>query len=707
MKKLVLQHAGKLSLEDAAVPQVQDKKQLLLKVEYCAVCRTDAKMWDQGHRDLALPRVLGHEFVGRDASSGTLYGFWPGAACGTCSYCRAGRENLCDRMQITGFHCDGGFAEYVVVPKESLIPVTPVPALHLYCFAEPVGCICNGFERLNIGQGTRVIIYGGGVLGLLAALVAQQMGAEPLVIEQSVEKIARAQKLVQAASLQVVQETMESDFDCAVNACDSHTAFSRCLTKLRKGGQLAYFSGVRKNEEINFNLLNLIHYKELEVFGAYGPRRDHVVQATRFCAAHQELLDLLVEAIISLEQVPQVLPEVLSGKKFKYIIAFNSSKTVLQPTSNSKIALSAETLAKGVCSSEKTLHKRLQPLVERVRPVKHELREVAQNKIDLKTKPLGALGKIESLAVDLSVMQNTLVPQLKKKRVFVFAGDHGVVEEGVSAYPSKVTVQMVENFLAGGAAINVFCDVYQIDLKIVDMGVNGTFSPHPLLIDQKIARGTRNFAQEPAMSEDEALLSIERGAEVVGSSCTASHEIIGLGEMGIGNTTAATAVISAITGLSPQRLAGRGTGVDNEGLKRKIEVLEKTLAYHKPDSGNGLEILAKVGGFELGGICGAVLAGAANGSCVVLDGVISTAAGLLAYLICPAVKGYLVAGHKSVEHGQQAALKFMGLEPVLDMGMRLGEGTGAAMTIQVAELAAQVMCDMASFDEAGVDKQLA
>ncbi len=701
MKQLVLQGTGKLILEDNAAPQVADDDHLLVKVEYCAVCRTDAKMWHQGHRDLALPRVLGHEFVGRDQATGILYGFWPGASCGHCPYCTMGRDNLCDRMRITGFHSDGGFAEQVVVPKGSLIPVTPISASHLYCFAEPVGCIYNGFEHLNISQGTTIIIYGGGVLGLLAALVAKQLGAEPLVVEQSAEKIARAQQLIQAASLEVVKETVESDFDCAVNACDSHIAFSLCLTKLRKGGQLTYFSGVRKNEEINFNLLNLIHYKELEVYGAYGPRKDHVERAARFCAAHQELLEHLVEALISPEQVPSVLPEVLGGKKFKYIIDFKSSG---QRFPDQDIESSA-VLSKRVVAHKNSIHERLQSLVERVQPVNSTIREAAQNKIDLKTKPLGALGKIEPLAIDLSVMQNTLFPQLEKKQLFVFAGDHGVVEEGVSAYPSKVTMQMVDNFLAGGAAINVFCDLYNIELKIIDMGVNGSFAAHPLLVDKKVSMGTRNFAIEPAMSQEEALLSIERGAEVIGCFDAPQH-IIGLGEMGIGNTSAATAVISAVTGVSPEQLAGRGTGVDNEGLKRKIEVLEKALAYHKPAPDNGVEILAKVGGFELGGICGAVLAGAANGSCVVLDGVISTAGGLLAYLICPEIKGYLVAGHKSVEQAQQAALDCMGLEPVLDMEMRLGEGTGAAMTMQVAELAAKVMRDMASFEEAGVDQQL-
>jgi nicotinate-nucleotide--dimethylbenzimidazole phosphoribosyltransferase len=279
-----------------------------------------------------------------------------------------------------------------------------------------------------------------------------------------------------------------------------------------------------------------------------------------------------------------------------------------------------------------------------------------------------------------------------------------VVEEGVSAYPAKVTVQMVENFLKGGAAINVFCGQYNIDLSVVDMGVNSSFDAHPLLMQKKVDFGTRNFAITDAMSEDQAVRAILNGAQCFiekqkEQPCT----IVGLGEMGIGNTSSATAIICAATGLAVAEVIGRGTGVDDRGLQRKQEVLEKALMLHKPDGSNGLELLCKVGGYELGGICGAVLAAAANGCCVVLDGIISTAAGLLAYRICPEVKDYLVAGHKSVEVGQKAALDLMGLEPVLDLDFRLGEGTGAAITMNLADLACTMMREMASFEEAGVD----
>jgi nicotinate-nucleotide--dimethylbenzimidazole phosphoribosyltransferase len=331
------------------------------------------------------------------------------------------------------------------------------------------------------------------------------------------------------------------------------------------------------------------------------------------------------------------------------------------------------------------------------------MRDRAQKKVDLKTKPLGALGTIEKLAVQLAAIRNDLNPEISSKKMFVFAGDHGVVEEGVSAFPAKVTVQMVENFLAGGAAVNAFCRQYGIKLSVVDMGVNGDFYDHPMLIKKKVAWGTDNFAVQPAMGNDRAIKAIENGARVfLEKNSPVPCDIVGMGEMGIGNTTSATAIISAVSTLSPVLLTGRGTGVDNSGLERKIEVIEKSLALHRPDPTDAIDLLAKIGGYELGGICGAVLAAVSAGCCVVLDGVISTAAGLLAYLIAPTISDYLIAGHKSVEISQKTALEIMGLEPVIDLDMRLGEGTGAAIAINLADLACRMMREMASFDDAGV-----
>lgn len=395
------------------------------------------------------------------------------------------------------------------------------------------------------------------------------------------------------------------------------------------------------------------------------------------------------------------MAEVLTGKPFKYIIDFDSPAAGIGGQASPAVSSPA------VFSQATSLPSQLRSLIAAIRPLSPECRAAAERAIDLKTKPLGALGRIEQLAVTLSTIQNTLTPVVAQKKLFVFAGDHGVVEEGVSAFPAKVTLQMVENFLEGGAAINVFCRQYAIDLAIVDMGVNGELAPHGQLLNRKVGWGTRNFSVEPAMSLREALLAIEHGAEVCNAACEGGGcELVGLGEMGIGNTSAAAAIICSVTGMTPAEICGRGTGIDDRGLEHKIEVLEKALAYHRPDPSDALAVLSRVGGFEIAGICGAVLAAAANGTCIVLDGVISTAAGLIASLLCPTATQYMVAGHQSVEVGQRAALDHMGLEPVIDLDMRLGEGTGAAITMNLVELAGRVMCDMATFEKAGVETKI-
>jgi nicotinate-nucleotide--dimethylbenzimidazole phosphoribosyltransferase len=290
--------------------------------------------------------------------------------------------------------------------------------------------------------------------------------------------------------------------------------------------------------------------------------------------------------------------------------------------------------------------------------------------------------------------------------MFVFAGDHGIAEEGVSAYPAEVTGQMVNNFLDGGAAINVLCRHHGIDMRIVDMGVNADLDAHPDLIDRKIRRGTRNFALEPAMTRAEAVRALEAGMQCVfDAHARQPLHILGLGEMGIGNTTSASAIISAVTGIAPEAATGRGTGIDDAGVRHKARVIRNVLAFHRPDPGDGLDVLCKVGGFEIAGIAGAALAAAAIGVAVVLDGVISTAAGLIAHLIRPEIDGYLISGHRSVEVAQRAALDTLGLKPVVDLDMRRGEGTGAALTINIVGAACRIMREMASFDEAGVSKK--
>lgn len=342
-------------------------------------------------------------------------------------------------------------------------------------------------------------------------------------------------------------------------------------------------------------------------------------------------------------------------------------------------------------------------VIQGIRPLPTSLNSEAQFKIDNKTKPVGSLGRLEKLAVQAALIQNDLNPSIQRKSMMVFGADHGITAEGISAYPAEVTYQMVENFFHGGAAINVICNHYGIDVKVIDMGVKGEFNDHPILVKRKVAQGTKNFAVTSAMTESEAIQAIEAGMRLVmDEGQTQKIDVLGVGEIGIGNTTSAAAIISAITGLSPEKTAGRGTGLDDQGLNHKVDVLRKALALHNPDASNGLEVVTKVGGFELAGIVGAILAAAAGKTMVVLDGVISTAAGLIAYTIQPDIKDFLVSGHKSVEVAQKAALEHMGLEPVIDLDMRLGEGTGAAITMDLVETACAIMRDMASFEEAGV-----
>ena len=700
--RLLISSRQKLTLESSSHPVTLGHGQALLSVSSCAVCRTDAKMWRDGHRDLVLPRVPGHELVGRDTTSGRRYVAWPGMVCGTCPYCLSGRENLCDEMRIIGFHLDGGFAAEVAVDRQSLIPADLEVEDHLLTFAEPIACVLHGMAQLKPGDGDRLLIFGGGVVGMLAALAGRRAGCEVTVIERSMEKISRLTPFARRNDIGLHKETNSSNFDLAINCCDSHIAFSQLLTKVRKGGRINFFSGLEKRQELESTLLNLIHYRELTVIGSYGPRRDHMVTALDCIAAWQQTLPELIERVIAPAEVADILPHVLSGEALKYIVDIRQEDSVHQPKS---VSSDHDTTANRSRQPVK-LSPFLDRLLASVTPVDPAFLPPAQRKIDLKTKPLGALGKLESLAVQLSVIQQTLEPVAERRCLFVFAGDHGIVEEGVSAFPSRVTLQMVENFLAGGAAINVFCRQFGIDLNIVDMGVNGQLAPHPLLIDQKVGRGTANFATGPAMTGSEALAAVENGARAfLAKQAEAGCNVVGLGEMGIGNTTSATAVICAVTGLSVERGVGRGTGVDDEGLRRKREVLERALGLHRLDPNDGLAILSRLGGFELGGIAGAVIAAAANKCCVVLDGIISTAAGLIAYQLCPAVRGYLVAGHRSVEQGQLAALEHMQLTPVLDLDLRLGEGTGAAIAINLVELACRTMREMASFEEAGVDNR--
>jgi len=349
---------------------------------------------------------------------------------------------------------------------------------------------------------------------------------------------------------------------------------------------------------------------------------------------------------------------------------------------------------------------KLNEIIKGIKKTDLSINAKAQQKIDLKTKPQGSLGVLEDIAVKMSMIQNNLNPVIDNKVMTVFAADHGIATEGVSAYPKEVTRQMVYNFLNNGAAINVLCRHNGININIIDMGVDFDFPCNINIINKKIQKGTKDFSNEESMSEEDAILSVQSGIDVFEElNRVKKIDIIGLGDMGIGNTASSSAIISAATGIAPAETTGRGTGINDSTLSKKIKMIETALAKHKPDKTNGIDILKKVGGFEIGGIAGAILAACYHKTAVVIDGIISTAGALIAYLLNNKVADYLFAGHKSVEIGQTAALNLIGIEPLLDLKMRLGEGTGASLAINIIEAACKIMTEMASFEDAGVSQK--
>ncbi|MDM8556436.1 nicotinate-nucleotide--dimethylbenzimidazole phosphoribosyltransferase [Desulfococcaceae bacterium HSG7] len=704
--KITLTKLKNLQCQEAEKPTPKNGYKLL-NVLYCAICRTDAKMWHEGHRDLIFPRVPGHELVAAD-ETGQRFTVWPGDCCGKCSYCKNGQENLCEHIKIMGFHYDGGFAADVLAPQKSLIPVPDTIPAHIACFAEPTGCALNALEKLQLKAGERIIIYGGGVLGLITALVCLKKGVTPLVIEKSEEKIDKSRIFCNEIGIKCLKNTHTSEFDAAFIACADHVAFSLSITKLAKGGRLSLFSGLTKNQNISTNLINLMHYKEIALFGTYGLTRQNMRDAVKLIINYVNPIERLVEAIIPPSKASELMPDVLSGRSLKYILDFSPAVHDLQKSArfiNSAKTCSPKNKKEKPMNAD-MLSDDLKQLLQKIKPLNMEKRAAAQHKIDHKTKPLGALGKLEELALQMSLIQNDLNPAINRKALFVFAGDHGITEEGVSAYPSEVTGQMVLNFLNDGAAINVLCHHNDIDINVVDMGVNADFDDHPKLLKKKVRKGTRNFAVQEAMTWAEMIQALENGADVfLAEHALSKIDIVGMGEMGIGNTTSSSAIICAVTGITPHQSAGRGTGLDDKGVEHKAAMLVKVLDFQQPNPENGFDILHKIGGYEIAGIVGAVLAAASQKTAIVLDGVISTAAGLIACQIQPNIKDYLIAGHSSVESAQQAALAHIGIEPVIDFKMRLGEGTGAALTIDVVAAACKIMCEMASFEDAGVSNK--
>jgi nicotinate-nucleotide--dimethylbenzimidazole phosphoribosyltransferase len=309
---------------------------------------------------------------------------------------------------------------------------------------------------------------------------------------------------------------------------------------------------------------------------------------------------------------------------------------------------------------------------------------------------------LEGLARRLSEISGRFPPVVERAVIFTLAADHGVVAEGVSAYPQVVTTQMVENLLRGGAAVNVLARHAGARVVVVDMGVAGPVSADPDLVVRRIGAGTRNMVSGPAMSRDEAVAAIETGMSLVSGEASRGLDLIGTGEMGIGNSTAASAVVAALTNAPVDAVTGLGTGVDEEGRRRKVAAIERALAVNRPDAGDGLDVLAKVGGFEIAGLAGVMLGGASRRIPVVVDGFIAGAAALAAVRIKPEARHYLLASHRSTEPGARHVLEALALEPYLDLGMRLGEGTGAALLIGLAKAAVKILGEMATFKSAGV-----
>jgi nicotinate-nucleotide--dimethylbenzimidazole phosphoribosyltransferase len=327
----------------------------------------------------------------------------------------------------------------------------------------------------------------------------------------------------------------------------------------------------------------------------------------------------------------------------------------------------------------------------------------ARRRLDSLTKPRGSLGRLEELAAQVVVITGDPMPRIDAPVIFTLAGDHGVATEGVSAYPQAVTAQMVENFARGGAGVNVLARHVGARVIVADVGVAGPLAADLGIVHCRVAAGTRSITAGPAMARSEALEAIAAGAALVES---AAPDCVGTGEMGIGNTTAASALTAALTGADPAMVTGRGTGVSDDVWVGKVEAVRRALAVNRPDVGDALGVLAALGGFEIAGLVGVILAGAARRVPVVLDGFIATAAALVAARLAPAARSYMIAAHRSAEPGHVRLLEALGLTPYLELGMRLGEGTGAALGIGLLRAALACYREMATFKEAGVSERL-
>jgi nicotinate-nucleotide--dimethylbenzimidazole phosphoribosyltransferase len=350
--------------------------------------------------------------------------------------------------------------------------------------------------------------------------------------------------------------------------------------------------------------------------------------------------------------------------------------------------------------SETLLH--IAETCARIPPPDEAAMASAQERQNALTKPQGSLGRLEALSIQLAGITGQVLPRVDRKAVIVLAGDHGITAEGVSAYPSEVTAQMVLNFLQDGAAVNVLARQASARVIVADVGVAADLPEHPRLLQRKIAHGTANFARGPAMTREQAARAMEIGIEIVSAEAVQGLDLVATGEMGIGNTTPASAITAIYSSRPVAQVTGRGTGVDDEGLARKVDVIERAIALHQPNPSDPLGVLSAVGGFEIGAIAGVCLGAAACRVPIVVDGFISAAGALIAAALCPAVKPYLIASHLSVERGHAALWQALDLRPLLDMDLRLGEGTGALLAFHLVEAACRILAEMATFVDAGV-----
>ena len=353
---------------------------------------------------------------------------------------------------------------------------------------------------------------------------------------------------------------------------------------------------------------------------------------------------------------------------------------------------------------------KLSEIIEGIKPVDQRWIEKAQERTAQLVMPTRALGRLHAISEQLCGIQQTLQPAIDKKTVLIMAGDHGVVAEGVSAYPQEVTPAMVQTFLAGGAGINAIARQVDADVWVVDMGIIPQLDVDDMpgadrLMIAKIGNGTANFTKGPAMSRRDAEKALQVGFEQATKLIENGADLLGTGDMGIGNTTPSAAIGVVLCQASLDEMVGRGTGVDDAGLAHKRDIVRRAIEVNSPDPENGLDILAKIGGFEIGGIAGAILAGAYHQRALVVDGFISTAGALIAHALCPTVKEYVIAGHCSEEIGHRIMLNHLGLEPILDLGMRLGEGTGAALAMGVIDGAVRMFKEVLTFEEAGVAQE--